>query len=124
MVIPKPFFDERPWGKELWMIKEEKPSMVKVLTINPGQSLSLQYHHNRDEFWYVLSGSGRATVGEKKIELHTGESQFIPRETHHRLETTADTLIILELAFGNFDENDNVRLEDRYGRVSAPNSQK
>ena len=122
MVIPKPFFDERPWGKELWMIKKEKPSMVKVLTINPAQSLSLQYHHNRDEFWYVISGSGVATIGETKIQLQAGDNQFVPRETHHRLETIDSTLVILELTFGDFDENDNIRLEDRYGRATEVNS--
>ena len=123
MVIPKPFYDEHPWGKELWMIKEEKPSMVKVLTINPSQSLSLQYHHNRDEFWYVLSGKGIATVGDEKIDLNVGDSQFVPRETHHRLETIDSTLEVLELTFGDFDENDIIRLEDRYGRISASNTQ-
>ena len=111
-----PYIDERPWGKELWMMKEEKPSMVKVLSINPGQSLSLQYHHHRDEFWYVLSGSGTATIGDKIVVLRSGDSQFVPREIHHRLETTDSGMTILELAFGDFDENDNVRLEDKYGR--------
>jgi mannose-1-phosphate guanylyltransferase/mannose-1-phosphate guanylyltransferase/mannose-6-phosphate isomerase len=91
--------------------------MVKILTINPGQSSSLQYHHDRDEFWHVLSGNGTATIGDKSIPLHLGDEQFVPRETNHRLETTDSELVILELAFGDFDENDIVRLDDRYGRV-------
>ena len=116
MQAPKPFREERPWGEELW-VSSDKPSMVKVLNVNPGQSLSLQYHHNRDEFWHVLSGAGVATIGEKKIPLKTGDDAFVPRETHHRIETKESSLTILELAFGDFDENDIVRLEDRYGRI-------
>ncbi len=117
MQAPKPFREERPWGEELW-VSREKPSMVKVLSVNPGQSLSLQYHHNRDEFWHVLSGSGMATVGENKLPLRPGQDVFVPRETHHRLETKDSSLVILELAFGEFDENDIVRLEDKYGRTT------
>jgi mannose-6-phosphate isomerase-like protein (cupin superfamily) len=92
--------------------------MVKVLTVNPEQSLSLQYHHNRDEFWHVLSGNGTATVGDGKMPLNPGDDQFIPRETRHRLETGDSSLVILELAFGDFDQNDIVRMEDRYGRTT------
>lgn len=116
MQAPKPYREERPWGEELW-VSRDKPSMVKVLSVNPGQSLSLQYHHNRDEFWHVLSGGGTATIGDEKVPLRAGDEQFVPRETRHRLETNDSALVILELAFGEFDENDIVRLEDRYGRA-------
>ncbi len=72
MQAPKPYREERPWGAELW-VSRDKPSMVKVLTVNPGQSLSLQYHENRDEFWHVLSGTGTATVGDQKISSKSGK---------------------------------------------------
>jgi mannose-6-phosphate isomerase-like protein (cupin superfamily) len=115
MQAPKPFREVRPWGEELW-VSSDKPSMVKVLELNPGQSLSLQYHHNRDEFWHVLSGSGTAEIDGKNVALNVGSEQFVLRGTKHRLETTDSKLVILELAFGDFDENDIVRLEDKYGR--------
>lgn len=96
---------------------KEKPSMVKILSVNPGQALSLQYHHHRDEYWYVLSGEGSAIVGTEQLPLTQGASVFVSRETKHRLMGgTGSPLVILELAFGNFDQNDIVRLEDNYGR--------
>jgi len=116
MQSPKPHREERPWGQELW-VSGDKPSMVKVLTVNPRQSLSLQYHRHRDEFWHVLSGNGIAIIGDKKIPLRSGDDHFVPRETKHRLETGDSSLVILELAFGDFDQNDIVRLEDKYGRT-------
>ena len=116
MDIPKPYHEKRPWGEELW-ITDKQPSMVKILTVNPHESLSLQYHHNRDEFWHVLSGNGIATIGKERITLKANQNCFIPRETQHRLESGDTTLTILELAFGDFDENDIVRLDDRYGRI-------
>jgi mannose-6-phosphate isomerase-like protein (cupin superfamily) len=114
---PKPYFDKRPWGNELWLTKDhEAPSMVKILTVNPHEVLSLQYHTNRDEFWHVISGTGMAVIGEKRIPLNPGDNQFVPRETHHSLEGGTSTLVVVELAFGDFDEGDITRLNDRYGR--------
>ncbi len=115
MQPPKPYHEERPWGEELW-ISQDKPSMVKILSIKPHEQLSLQYHHNRDEFWHVISGDGSAIIGENTIPLKAGTDQFVPRMTNHRLIGGETELIILELAFGTFDESDIVRLEDNYGR--------
>lgn len=112
---PKPFREERPWGEELW-ITRNAPSMVKILTVSPREALSLQYHHNRDEYWRVLGGDGKAEIGENIVELKTGMDCFVPRETKHRLTGGNEPLVLLELAFGDFDEDDIVRLEDRYGR--------
>ncbi len=115
---PKYYRDKRPWGSELWLTKGyENPSMVKILNVNPGETLSLQFHNNRDEFWYIISGNGFATIDDKKIPLQIGDNCFVPRGIKHRLESGSSTLIILELAFGIFDEKDITRIEDRYGRT-------
>jgi mannose-6-phosphate isomerase-like protein (cupin superfamily) len=90
---------------------------VKIITVNPGEALSLQHHRNRDEFWHVLSGEGFITIGTERITAKAGDDHFVPRETAHRMEASSSPLVILEIAFGEFDENDIVRLEDRYGRV-------
>ncbi|MEA2715029.1 MAG: mannose-6-phosphate isomerase [Candidatus Parcubacteria bacterium] len=122
MQSPKPYREQRPWGEELW-ITNEKPSMVKVLVVKPGEALSLQYHHHRDEYWHVLSGDGSAVIGEKEFPLAAGDDHFIPRETRHRLlggtKAGARPLNILELSFGDVDEKDIVRLEDKYGRIGG-----
>ena len=115
MDAPKPFQERRPWGEELW-ITRNAPSMVKIITVFPGELLSLQYHHNRDEYWHILSGNGKAEIDGKEIDLTSGVDCFVPRETKHRLHGGTENLILLELAFGNFDEADIVRLEDKYGR--------
>lgn len=112
---PKPFREFRPWGEELW-ITNNPPSMVKILTVSPGEALSLQYHNKREEYWRVLSGDGKAVVGEEELDLKEGMDIFVPKETRHRLIGGNKPLVLLELAFGEFDEKDIVRLEDRYGR--------
>jgi mannose-6-phosphate isomerase-like protein (cupin superfamily) len=118
--IPKSFREKRPWGEELWAMGEtpsETPSMVKIISVSPGEASSLQFHHLRDEHWDVISGDGEAQIGEEKIKLQAGSECYIPRETKHRLCGGADTLVLLELSFGRFDEKDIVRLQDKYGRT-------
>ena len=115
MISPKPYREERPWGEELW-ITGDKPSMVKILSIEPHQELSLQFHHNRDEFWHIVSGDGSAVIGEETLPINVGSDLFVSKGTKHRLIGGNEKLIILEIAFGDFDEKDIVRLEDDYGR--------
>jgi mannose-6-phosphate isomerase len=114
--IPQPHHEKRPWGEYVEFTRNT-PSTVKIATINPGESLSLQTHEHRDEFWKVISGDGSATIGDMKYELAPGDSHFIPRHTAHRLSAYTQPLVILEISFGVADENDIVRLEDKYGRT-------
>ncbi|MES2215982.1 MAG: phosphomannose isomerase type II C-terminal cupin domain [Patescibacteria group bacterium] len=113
---PQPYHEKRPWGEFVEFTKNTL-STVKIITVNPGESLSLQRHTGRDEFWHVISGEGSATIGEESVPLHAGDNHFVPRETNHRLSGGSVSLSILEISLGDFDENDIVRLEDRYGRI-------
>jgi len=112
-----PYHEERPWGDFVEFTKNTT-STVKIITVKPGQSLSLQFHNKRDEFWRVLSGSGKVQIGEETLEAVPGKEFFIPMNINHRMEASEnDHLVILEIAFGDFDEDDIIRLEDRYGRT-------
>ena len=115
MEPPKPYREERPWGGFVEFTRNT-PSSVKVITVNPGESLSLQNHAKRDEFWLVLSGTGTITNGTNQIPASAGETHWIPRGINHRLEAGNEPLKILEISFGDFQDSDIVRLEDKYGR--------
>ena len=108
--------EERPWGNfERFTLKE--PCTVKIITVNPNQELSLQQHEHRDEEWKILSGSGTVTVGEKQTEAKVGDEFLVPRGTRHRVAGGPQGLMFLEIALGQFDENDITRFDDKYGRV-------
>lgn len=115
MTSPKPYREKRPWGEFVEFTKNEA-STVKIITVKAGQALSLQHHQNRDEFWHVMSGEGTITIGDQKVPVLPNSDHFVPRETNHRIEAGTKDITILEIAFGNFDENDIVRVEDRYNR--------
>jgi len=114
-----PYKEERPWGDFEQFCHNEEVT-VKIITVKPSSKLSLQFHHHRDEYWRVISGSGCFVIGEELRTVVEGDECFIPKETVHRMMTTDHEMKVLEIAYGTFDEEDIVRLEDDYDRVSTP----
>jgi mannose-6-phosphate isomerase-like protein (cupin superfamily) len=115
---------EKPWGWEL--IWADTDSYVgKVLFVRAGHALSLQFHNEKDESWYVQSGRAKLELGETGQTLLDEEVvaagacfRYRPG-TVHRVTAIEDTTI-LEVSTPHLD--DVVRLEDAYGRegTSAP----
>lgn len=113
---PKIYQEERPWGNFRQFTKNE-PTTVKIITVKKGERLSLQSHTDRSEFWRVLSGSGIVEVDTMVHQAKIGDEFFIDTGMKHRLGAAeSEDLEILEIAFGNFDESDITRYEDKYGR--------
>lgn len=112
----KKYKEERPWGNFERFCQNEKTT-VKILQVNPNEELSLQFHHNRDEFWKVIEGSGIILIGNETRIGKKGDEFFIKRETNHQIKTSDSSVSILEISFGDFDENDIVRLKDKYNRI-------
>ena len=108
--------EKRPWGKFERFTLNEKSS-VKIISVNAGKRLSLQYHKKRKEFWRVLSGKGRVTIGNKILNAKKGDEFIVKTRQKHRIEALGEGIVILEISFGKFDENDIVRLEDDFGRI-------
>src|ERR1044071_8881717 len=110
--------EERPWGKfERFTLNE--PSTVKLVYVQSGRRLSLQYHKNRSEFWKVVKGPIQVQIGKEVRILMTGQSIMIPERTVHRMigMDGVPQAVVLEISFGEFDEADIVRLEDDYARL-------
>jgi mannose-6-phosphate isomerase-like protein (cupin superfamily) len=109
--------NKRPWGSFRQFTKNEI-STVKLINVQAGHKLSLQYHHRRNEFWVVIIGNPKITIGEE-VHIAKARDEFeIPTEVLHRIEAPDGDVQILEISFGEFDEDDIVRIEDAYGRIS------
>lgn len=107
---------KKPWG-QFDQFTHNEISTVKILSVNMGGSLSLQDHGHRTEFWRIISGHPLVTVGETKKNANPGDEFTIEKLQSHQLEAMTDNVQVLEIAFGDFDEEDIVRLEDKYGRA-------
>ena len=92
--------------------------MVKKLTVNPKQKLSLQYHNHREEHWIVTNGKGKVTISGKEFPAEVGSRFFIEKKDIHRIENDhEESLVLIEVQLGDkISEEDIVRLEDTYGR--------
>lgn len=106
---------KRPWGSFTRFTNNE-PSTVKILNITKGEEFSLQYHTHRQEFWKILKGNPEITIGDEIKHPKEGEEFTIEPNTNHRISAPVDDVTVLEISTGQFDEDDIVRIEDKYGR--------
>ena len=113
------YSEGRPWGR-FEKFHENKSCTIKLIYINANSRLSLQYHKKRSEFWKVIKGTAMVELDEKAILLREGDTITIPRQAKHRVAARESECVILEIAYGRFDENDIVRLEDDYRRAATP----
>jgi len=109
----------RPWG-EFYGWNKGPGWYLKTIHIKPKKRLSLQYHNQRSEYWMLVEGDATATTGTAgdsltQHKMIKNELFHVPLGTVHRLESHKGGTIV-EIAMGEFDENDIVRIEDDFGR--------
>ncbi len=107
---------EKPWGYELHWAKTDR-YVGKVLHVNAGHALSLQYHNRKEETILLWSGRLLFEIGEgntlMRIDMKPGDRVHVAPKTVHRM-TAVEDCDIFEVSTPELD--DVVRLEDRYGR--------
>lgn len=108
---------DKPWGNETIFAWTER-YVGKILFIRAGQSLSLQYHRQKDETIYVSGGKMEFEVDEGEglvtRTLNPGDFYHIRPEVKHRMRAAEDCTVF-EVSTPELD--DVVRLQDLYGRV-------
>lgn len=115
----------RPWGA-YDSVDQGDRFQVKRLSLKPGGKSSLQRHHHRSEHWVVVRGTAMVTVdGETKL-VRENESVYIPMGATHRIENPGRIpLEVIEVQAGSYlGEDDIVRLDDSYGRVTLMHGSK
>lgn len=111
---------DKPWGYELIFAHTDR-YVGKILHVDAGHALSLQYHERKDETLFVSSGEIVLEVEEAGTlvsrTLRSGDSYRIRPFTRHRLISGTEACDVVEVSTPELD--DVVRLEDRYGRAPA-----
>ena len=111
---------DKPWGYEIrWAITDRY--LGKIIHVNRGAALSLQYHERKDEWLLVREGTVDIELGSldgklESVRMHAGDSVHVPPRIRHRVTAVEDT-DIFEVSTPEID--DVVRLEDRYGRARS-----
>lgn len=104
----------KPWGREIWYA--QAPRYVgKILVIEKGRRLSLQYHRVKHETLYTLKGRWLLELKGRRSIQRPGSAFVVPPRTRHRFSAPYGTVTLLEVSTP--EVHDIVRLEDDYGRV-------
>jgi mannose-1-phosphate guanylyltransferase/mannose-6-phosphate isomerase len=110
----------RPWG---WYDSVSKGPgfQVKLISVQPGKSLSLQTHQYRSEHWVVVKGTAKIVRGDETFILRENESTFIPVGVKHQLSNFGiEDLEIIEVQSGSYlGEDDIIRYADEHGRATV-----
>ena len=108
----------RPWGNYEILLDTDY-CKVKRIYVKPGQRLSYQYHHKRQEAWTVVQGTARVTLNDIDKDYKAGETVLIGLGDKHRMANPKESgdMILIEVQTGTyFGEDDIVRIEDDYDR--------
>jgi mannose-6-phosphate isomerase len=115
---------DKPWGHELIFAAIGDKYIGKIIHVNAGHSLSLQYHQEKEETISVISGEALIEYGPAADELtdrhfSAGDTIHVPPGVLHRITAISDLdFAEASTAYPGWRE-DVVRLEDRYGRTGT-----
>lgn len=110
-----PKYVAKPWGHELWFAETAR-YIGKIIVIERGQRLSLQYHRVKRESLYVLRGTLTLYLGGKWRILKSGQCFEVPPGIRHRFEARRARVTLIEVSTPEI--RDIVRVSDDYGRSS------
>ena len=106
----------RPWGGfSQYAFNQE--CTISLMSVNPGQRLSLQSHTARAELWVVIDDGALIQLDDSVASYRAGDEVWIPANVRHRLSCAGPGPVrVLEIAFGNWQQSDITRYEDDYTR--------
>lgn len=117
---------EKPWGYELHFVPENQPYMGKILHVARGKRLSLQYHDQKTESWWLASGRAKVIWDDPngeliETELEMGKGYTTAVGQKHRLVGITDCDI---LEVSTPEMGTTWRLEDDYKRPNETPEQR
>lgn len=115
---------DKPWGHEEIFALVEGSYVGKLLFVSAGESLSLQYHHAKDETIALVSGQVEIDLGAsaealRAVTMSPGDSVHVAPGTLHRLRALQDSVLVEASTAADGWREDVVRIEDGYGRLGT-----
>ena len=115
---------DKPWGYYEDFYRGDEV-VFKRIVVDPDENISYQVHKERDEFWYIAEGSAALIIKNEVADVINAEERsygmngfYIKRMWPHGIKNVGTKpLVIYEMQFGKPDEDDIVRLKDKYGRA-------
>ena len=108
----------RPWGSFKQYANNSEVT-VSLMIVKAGQRLSLQSHTGRAELWIVLDDGAEVQIDDAILHPSAGSELWIPAQSQHRLSSAGPEVRVLEVAFGNWQQEDITRYSDDYARPAS-----
>lgn len=106
----------KPWGSYEDIFRSDEV-VFKMITVGSGEEISYQQHHKRSEFWYVVKGNGIFKYNNTDWKVAPGFYIHVRQNDAHQIKNTGDRdMVIYEMQFGTCEEEDIIRINDKYGR--------
>jgi len=105
----------RPWGS-FKQYAHNQDVTVSLMTVTSGQRLSMQSHTGRAELWIIVDNGAIVQVNDTTHYPGAGDEIWIPAGAKHRLSSNGSDVRVLEVAFGNWQQEDITRYDDDYNR--------
>lgn len=111
----RPMFEERFWGEykvlDYTQYGDDIKSLTKHLIIQKGKNISYQIHHNRDEIWTIVDGTGELLIDDHIRNVRRGDVAYIVKGQKHAIRAVTD-LHLIEVQIGNeLTEEDIIRFD-------------
>lgn len=103
----------KPWGREI-VFAHNRSYAGKILVIEKGHRISLQYHKVKRETLYLLEGRLHIQLGKRRRVAVPGAVIEVPPRTVHRFHARTGRVTLVEVSTPEI--SDIVRLSDDYGR--------
>lgn len=108
---------DRPWGFYSVLYSDDN-YWTKFIEVLPGESLSLQYHGSRVEYWIPMTPGLSGTINGLTVDLEPGVRYRVGENVLHRITNkNLRSAMLIEVATGSPKEDDIVRINDKYGRA-------
>ena len=115
--------ENKPWGHEVVFAEGEAGYVGKLITVLAGHSLSLQFHHEKDETISIVCGTALFECGNRNeltaTIMEPGQTVHVPAGVVHRMTAVTDIVFAEASTAAPGWREDVVRLEDRYGRTGT-----
>ena len=108
---------DKPWGHELVFALAPRRYAGKIIVVEKGKRLSLQYHRRKHESLMVLRGTLTLRYGRRTLSVGPGRAVAIPPRTVHRFEARRGRVTLVEVSTPEL--GDVVRLQDDFGRTGG-----
>lgn len=110
----------REWGNYT-VLEDAIGYKVKIININPGKSISKQFHNHRSEHWAIVQGIAQIEIDDEEFFLTPNESIYISiRQVHKCTNPGILQLKFIEVQVGQYTEEDDIiRLDDnkKFGSI-------